>query len=105
MAAFCAVLHPGIGIEEAVEVLREFHEVSEGLDPTGNNLGHMMYLEDHFAVDRRDLRRMSLRLASIFRATVTPRDVEEYQTRSRRTSKYVNKNGVNVIVSERSLGK
>ena len=33
------ILHGGIGIEQAVEVLKDFHEVTEGLDPTGNNLG------------------------------------------------------------------
>ena len=33
------ILHGGIGIEEAVEILKDFHEVTEGLDPTGNNLG------------------------------------------------------------------
>lgn len=33
------ILHPDIGVEEAVEVLSKFHEVAVGLDPTGNNLG------------------------------------------------------------------
>ncbi len=44
------ILHGSIGIEKAVEVLQNFHDnIPKGLDPTGNNLGHMMYLEDNFA--------------------------------------------------------
>ena len=33
------ILHSGIGIEKAVEILKDFHDVTEGLDPTGNNKG------------------------------------------------------------------
>jgi hypothetical protein len=33
------ILHGGIGIEKAVEVLKAFHDIETDLDPTGNNLG------------------------------------------------------------------
>lgn len=34
------ILHGGIGIEKAVDVLHEFFDdIASGLDPTGNNLG------------------------------------------------------------------
>ena len=43
------ILHGSIGIENAVEVLQNFHDIQTGIDPTGKNLGHMMYLENTFA--------------------------------------------------------
>ena len=44
------ILHASIGIEKAVEVLQNFHDgIRTDIDPTGNNLGHMMYLENNFA--------------------------------------------------------
>ena len=33
------ILHAGIGIEKAVDILKTFHDIEEDLDPTGNNLG------------------------------------------------------------------
>ena len=33
------ILHAGIGIEKAVDVLKVFHDIQTNLDPTGNNLG------------------------------------------------------------------
>ncbi len=36
------ILHPGIGVEEAVEVLKQAYgedKVQVGIQPTGNNLG------------------------------------------------------------------
>ncbi len=93
------ILHPDIGVEEAVAILREFHgeeDVAVGIQPTGNNLGHMMYLEDNFAVsdsfsfgsdtaidaaaaaaasDRGRLRRASIGLSLLFGEEVTDEDV------------------------------
>ena len=44
------ILHAGIGIEQAVEVLQNFHDnIPTNIDPTGNNVGHTMYLENNFA--------------------------------------------------------
>jgi len=34
------ILHAGIGIEKAVDILKAFHDIPTGLDPTGNNLGN-----------------------------------------------------------------
>jgi hypothetical protein len=33
------ILHGGIGIEKAVDILAKFYDIASGLDPTGNNLG------------------------------------------------------------------
>ena len=33
------ILHPGIGLEKAVDVLKRFHNIATDIDPTGNNLG------------------------------------------------------------------
>ena len=43
------ILHEGIGLEEAVEILSKHHDdVTTGLDPAGVNLGHVIYLDMHF---------------------------------------------------------
>ena len=43
------ILHEGIGVEEAVDILSAYHEdIATGLDPAGVNLGHVIYLEMHF---------------------------------------------------------
>ncbi len=37
------ILHSGIGLEDAADVLRKYHEdIEVGLDPTGNNLGEYL---------------------------------------------------------------
>ena len=37
------ILHAGIGIEKAVDVLKAFHDIQTDLDPTGKNLGSCIY--------------------------------------------------------------
>lgn len=38
------ILHADIGIERAVAVLKEFHDVTQEIEPTGNNLGTSFYV-------------------------------------------------------------
>ena len=44
------ILHGGIGIENAVEVLQNFHDnISTDINKTGYNIGNAIYLENNFA--------------------------------------------------------
>lgn len=44
------ILHGSIGIENAVDILKNYQsDIPTGIDPTGRNLGHNMFLEDNFA--------------------------------------------------------
>jgi hypothetical protein len=45
------ILHSGIGIEKAVDVLKAFHHIQTNLDPTGNNLGKRVW-DQHGSITR-----------------------------------------------------
>ena len=85
------ILHAGIGIENAVEVLSNYHDIKVGLDPTGNNLGHMMFLENNYAdgshpSEREYLKRARLSLHHILGGhAVTDEDIINYSKNNPRS--------------------
>ena len=76
------ILNAGAGVDEAVNVLREYHNVTEGLQATGYNLGHSMYLEQNYGkVDPQNqaLDRTRLSLAFLFQSKdITNDDIITY---------------------------
>ncbi len=75
------ILHAGLGLERAVQVLKEYHkDITTDLDPTGNNLGHMMYLEENFAEKKQDVRQARMTLSAIFGHRVLDRDISQYRS-------------------------
>ena len=76
------ILNSGAGVDKAVNILKEYHDISEGLQPSGNNLGHSMYLEDNYCdtfTKDQVLERTRLSLSSLFGARdITSQDVITY---------------------------
>ena len=76
------ILHSGIGVDKAIHLLREYHDITEGIQPSGNNLGHSMYLENNYGDDRDQnylLDRTRLSLASLFRSgEINNEDIIKY---------------------------
>ena len=68
------ILHPGLGIEEAVEILKEYHDdIVVNIESTGKNVGHMKYLEENLTKSR------SRALSAIFGHRVTNEDMEQFE--------------------------
>ena len=76
------ILNSGAGVDKAINLIREYHDITEGLQPSGKNLGHSMYLEDNYGDQSHQtqlLDRTRLSLASLFRATeFTNEDIITY---------------------------
>ncbi|XP_059088618.1 putative ammonium transporter 2 [Tigriopus californicus] len=76
------ILHADIGIERAVGVLKEFHDFTQEIEPTGNNLGHSLYLEANYQQKLPALPRG--KSAKIFGQIITQADVDKYNQRDHR---------------------
>ena len=77
------ILHGGTGIEQAVETLKYLDpEIPTDIEPTGNNLGHSMYLEDNFAegfdLRSKKLENARLSLSMMFAENVRLLDVQDF---------------------------
>ena len=76
------ILNGGAGVDEAVTILREYHDVTEGLQATGNNLGHSMYLEQNYGKHNPQnqlLDRTRLSLAFLFQSNdISNEDIITY---------------------------
>ena len=76
------ILNAGAGVDEAVNILREYHNITEGLQATGYNLGHSMYLEKNYGNNNPQnqiLDRTRLSLAFLFQSKdITNEDIITY---------------------------
>ena len=76
------ILNSEAGVGKAVDILREYHDITEGLQNTGHNLGHSMYLEENYGsnISRNQLLdRTRLSLAFLFKANeITNEDIITY---------------------------
>ena len=78
-----SIMHGGTGTEKAVETLKYLDpEIPTDIQPTGNNLGHSMYLEDNFAdgfdLRQKKLEKASLQLSMMFAEHVQLLDVQQF---------------------------
>ena len=104
------ILHSGIGVDKAVHLLREYHDITEGIQPSGNNLGHSMYLENNYGDDKNQsylLDRTRLSLASLFRGgEINNEDIKRYsKTLSTKASNPRLSEGGGVFGSRRPYGQ